>query len=308
MLEVCLLGCGGMMPLPERWLTSLLLRCNGHSLLIDCGEGTQIALREQRLGFKDIDTICFTHYHADHISGLPGLMLTIGNCERTEPLLLVGPRGLERTVRRFLTVAPELPFPLEFLELEEGVQSFRRGELHITAFPVEHSMPCRGYTLELPRAGRFDPDRAREAGIPVPFWGRLQKGEIITENGQTYTPDQVLGPPRRGLKLVYSTDSRPVQEIARQAAGADLMVCEGMYGEPEKAQKAAEKRHMTFQEAAALAAQAQPERLWLTHFSPALTEPEAYLPLAREIFPATELGEDGKRITLRFKDEKGNEA
>jgi ribonuclease Z len=209
-------------------------------------------------------------------------------------------------VRRFLTVAPELPFPLEFLELEEGVQSFRRGELHITAFPVEHSMPCRGYTVELPRAGRFDPDRARGAGIPVQFWGRLQKGEIITENGQKYTPDQVLGPPRRGLKLVYSTDSRPVQEIARQAEGADLLVCEGMYGEPEKAQKAAEKRHMTFQEAAALAAQAKPERLWLTHFSPALTEPETYLPLAREIFPATELGEDGKRITLRFKDEKGN--
>jgi ribonuclease Z len=295
------------MPLPERWLTSLLLRCNGHSLLIDCGEGTQIALREQRLGFKDIDTICFTHYHADHISGLPGLMLTIGNCERTEPLLLVGPRGLERTVRRFLTVAPELPFPLEFLELEEGVQSFRRGELHITAFPVEHSMPCRGYTVELPRAGRFDPVRARAAGIPVALWSRLQKGETITQDGVTYTPDQVLGPARRGLKLVYTTDTRPVPEIARQAADADLLICEGMYGEPEKAEKAAAKKHMTFQEAARLAEKAQPEALWLTHFSPALTRPEEYLPLARSIFPATELGEDGKRITLRFKEERKSE-
>lgn len=305
MLDVCLLGCGGMMPLPERWLTSLLLRCNGHSLLIDCGEGTQIAMREQHLSFKDIDTICFTHYHADHISGLPGLMLTIGNSERTEPLLLVGPRGLERTVRRFLTVAPELPFPLEFLELGEGVQTFPRHELRVTAFPVEHSMVCRGYTVELPRAGRFDPQRAKAANIPVQLWSRLQKGETVTQDERTYTPDMVLGPARRGLKLVYCTDTRPVPEIARQAAGADLLLCEGMYGEPEKAKKAAEKRHMTFQEAARLAAQAQPERLWLTHFSPALTQPEAYLPFAREIFPATELGADGKRITLQFQDERG---
>ena len=305
MLDVCLLGCGGMMPLPERWLTSLLLRCGGHSLLIDCGEGTQIAMREQHLSFKDIDTICFTHYHADHISGLPGLMLTIGNSERTEPLLLVGPRGLERTVRRFLTVAPELPFPLEFLELGEGVQRFRRHELRVTAFPAEHSMVCRGYTVELPRAGRFDPQRAKAADIPVKLWSRLQKGETVTQDGTTYTPDMVLGPARRGLKLVYCTDTRPVPEIARQAAGADLLICEGMYGEPEKAKKAAEKKHMTFQEAARLAAQAQPERLWLTHFSPALTKPEEYLPLARDIFPATELGADGKRITLQFKDERG---
>ena len=307
MLEVCLLGCGGMMPLPERWLTSLLLRCGGRSLLIDCGEGTQIAMREQHLGFKDIDTICFTHFHADHISGLPGLMLTIGNSERTEPLLLVGPRGLERTVRRFLTVAPELPFPLDFLELGEGVQSFIRGELRITAFPVEHSLPCRGYTVELPRAGRFDPVRARTAGIPVALWSRLQKGETITQDGVTYTPEQVLGPARRGLKLVYTTDTRPVPEIARQAADADLLICEGMYGEPEKAEKAAAKKHMTFQEAARLAEKAQPEALWLTHFSPALTRPEEYLPLARSIFPATELGEDGKRITLRFKEERKSE-
>ena len=305
MLDVCLLGCGGMMPLPERWLTSLLVRCNGHSLLIDCGEGTQIAMREQRLSFKDIDTICFTHYHADHISGLPGLMLTIGNSERTEPVLLVGPRGLERTVRRFLTVAPELPFPIHLLELGEGVESFQRGELRVTAFPVEHSMPCRGYTLELPRSGRFDPQRAKTANIPVKLWSRLQKGETITEEGRTFTPELVLGPARRGLKLVYCTDTRPVPGIARQAEGADLLVCEGMYGEPEKAKKAAQKKHMTFQEAAALAAKARPERLWLTHFSPALTQPEAYLPLAQALFPATELGEDGKQITLHFQEERG---
>lgn len=305
MLDICLLGCGGMMPLPERWLTSLLVRCNGRSLLIDCGEGTQIAMREQRLGFKDIDTICFTHYHADHISGLPGLMLTIGNSERTQPVLLVGPRGLERTVRRFLTVAPELPFPIRLLELGEGVQTLSCGALRLSAFPVEHSMPCRGYTLELPRQGRFDPRRAREQGIPIPLWSRLQKGETIEGDGVTYTPEQVLGPPRRGLKVVYTTDTRPVPEIVRQAAEADLLVCEGMYGEPEKAEKAAAKKHMTFQEAAELARRAGPRRLWLTHFSPALTRPEEYLPLARSIFPATELGEDGKRLELRFQDEKG---
>lgn len=302
MLDVCLLGCGGMMPLPGRWLTSLYLRCNGHSLLIDCGEGTQIAMREQKLGFKDIDTICLTHYHADHVSGLPGLLLTIGNSERTEPLLIVGPRGLTRTVRNLLTLAPELPFPIELLELGDGETSFQRGELEICAFPLEHSMVCRGYSVKLSRPGRFDPERARAAEIPLQLWGRLQHGETIVQDGRTFSPDMVLGPPRRGLKLTYCTDTRPVLRIAKQAQGADLLVCEGMYGEPEKAKKAADKKHMTFQEAARLAAKAQPERLWLTHYSPALTQPGEFLPLAQAIFPKTELGTDGKRITLRFQD------
>ena len=301
-MEVCLLGCGGMMPLPDRWLTALLVRCNGSSLLIDCGEGTQIAIKEQKLGFKDIDTICFTHYHADHISGLPGLLLTIGNSGRTESLLLVGPRGLERTVRAFLTIAPELPFPLEFEEQEEGIRRLSRKGYAITSFPLAHSMACRGYTVELPRAGRFDRSRAEAAGIPVTLWGRLQKGETVIANGQAFRPEQVLGAPRRGLKVTYCTDTRPLMTMAEQAKDADLFICEGMYGEPEKAEKAAEKKHMTFQEAAMLACRAQPRRLWLTHFSPALTEPERSLPLAQEVFPQAELGKDGKRITLKFEE------
>ena len=120
MLDICLLGTGGMMPLPYRWLTSMMARCNGSSLLIDCGEGTQIAPPEKGWSPRPIDVICFTHYHADHISGLPGLLLTMGNAERTEPLLMIGPKGLERVVTALRSIAPELPFPIVFSELTEA--------------------------------------------------------------------------------------------------------------------------------------------------------------------------------------------
>ena len=127
MLDICLLGTGGMMPLPYRWLTSMMARCDGSSLLIDCGEGTQVALKEKGWSPKPIDVICFTHYHADHISGLPGLLLTMGNAERTEPLTLIGPKGLERVVGALRTIAPELPFQLKFIELTEAREQHKIG-------------------------------------------------------------------------------------------------------------------------------------------------------------------------------------
>ncbi|MCD8075959.1 MAG: ribonuclease Z [Lachnospiraceae bacterium] len=303
MLDVCLLGSGGMMPLPYRWLTSLMTRYNGSNLLIDCGEGTQIAVREKGWSFKPIDTICFTHYHGDHISGLPGLLLTMGNAERTEPLTMIGPKGLERVVNALRVVAPELPFPIIYKEIQGAEQVFEEKGYRITAFRVNHNVLCYGYCLEIPRAGRFDVERAKAAGIPMKFWSRLQKGEVIEEEGQVFHPEDVLGPPRRGIKVTYSTDTRPTESIAQHAAGADLFICEGMYGETEKDAKAVEHKHMTFMEAARLAHRAQPGEMWLTHYSPSLVRPEDYMEQVRKIFQNAYPGKDGKSVELDFPDE-----
>lgn len=302
MLELCLLGCGGMMPLPYRKLTSLMARYNGKSVLIDCGEGTQVGIREKGWSFKPIEVICFTHYHADHISGLPGLLLTLGNAQRTEPLLMVGPKGLARVVNALRTIAPDLPFPIEYRELKEKTESIEMDGYRIRAFRVNHNVVCYGYTLEIDRAGKFDVDRARENEVEMKYWSRLQKGEIISLPERTLTPDMVLGPARKGIKCTYTTDTRPLQTIVEAAADSDLFICEGMYGEAEMKEKAVEKKHMTFQEAAYLAKQANVKQLWLTHFSPSVVYPEEYLPEVKKIFPATSAGKDGKSITLAFEE------
>lgn len=304
MLDVCLLGTGGMMPLPRRFLTAAMMRYNGSSLLIDCGEGTQVAVKEKGWSFKPIDLICFTHYHADHISGLPGLLLTMGNAERTEPLLLVGPKGLERVVGALRVIAPELPFELRFRELTEPEVYLEYNGYHIHAFRVNHNVMCYGYTVEIKRAGRFEVERARENEIPQKFWSRLQKGETIEdESGKVYTPDQVLGQPRKGIKVTYCTDTRPTAALEEAARASDLLICEGMYAEPEKLAKAKQYKHMTFYEAAEIAARAGVRELWLTHFSPSLVRAEEYLPKVREIFAPAQLGKDGKTMELLFAEE-----
>ena len=302
MLDVCLLGCGGMMPLPYRFLTALMTRFNGSSLLIDCGEGTQVAIKEKGWSFKPIDVICFTHYHGDHISGLPGLLLTMGNADRTEPLTLIGPKGLERVVGSLRVIAPELPFPIIYKEIEGSEQTFEMNGYRLKAFRVNHNVLCYGYTLEIDRAGKFDVGRAKAQDIPQRYWSRLQGGETIETDGRVLTPDMVLGPPRKGIKLTYTTDTRPTDSIRRNAKGADLFICEGMYGEKEKAAKAAEYKHMTFYEAAELAREAQAVEMWLTHYSPSLTRPEQYMDEVKKIFPAAKAGKDGMSAELMFED------
>ena len=303
MLDVSLLGTGGMMPLPYRWLTALMLRYNGKSILFDCGEGTQIALREIGWSPKPIDIICFTHFHADHISGLPGMLLTMGNAERTEPLLLIGPKGLTRTVNALRTIAPELPFPVECVEIEDSEQEFSFDGFRLKAFKVNHSVLCYGYSMTIDRAGRFDKDRALAHQIPLKLWGRLQKGETVEQDGVTYTPDMVLGAPRKGLKVTYCTDTRPTESIVENAADSDLLILEGMYGEPDKLVKAKENKHMTMYEAAKVALKAGVTELWLTHYSPSLTHPEQFLPEVRKIFPGAIAAKDGRTVELRFEED-----
>ncbi len=290
------------MPLPYRKLTALMTRYNGSNLLIDCGEGTQVAIREKGWSVHDLDVICFTHYHADHISGLPGLLLTLGNADRTKPVHMIGPKGLERVVNALRTIAPELPFPIEYHEITEKEQDFEMNGYCIHAFRVNHNVTCYGYTLEIKRQGRFDVERARRQEIPQKFWSRLQKGEIIVDGDRVLTPEMVLGPQRKGIKLTYCTDTRPVPIIAECAKHADLFICEGMYAEKEKEAKARQYKHMTFYEAADLAKRAEVTEMWLTHYSPSLTRAESYMDEVHKIFPAASLGKDGRSVELEFEE------
>ncbi len=302
MLEVVLPGTGGTVPRRDRWLATCYMRFNGAGLLIDCGEGTQIALKEAGITMKPIDVLCVTHYHADHISGLPGFLLTMGNEGREEPLTVIGPKGLETVLRGLLVIgAPS--FPIRIYEFDDDPAPIQIGDYEIEPFPLQHGVPCYGYRISISRAGKFDPEKARANGVPMAFWSRLQKGEAVEGADCIYTPDMVLGPARRGLSVTYATDTRPVPVIAKMARDGDLLVCEGMYGDPEKEERAEEASHMRFRDAAMLAKEAGVRRLWLTHYSPSMKEPEEFFESeARAVFDRAELGFDGKRETLRFEE------
>ena len=306
MLDIALIGSGGFMPMHNRFLTAMLARLNGKMLLIDCGEGAQINLRRVGWGFKDIDVICFTHFHADHIAGLPGLLLTMGNSDRTDPVTIVGPKGIREVASHLCVIAP-IPFEPRFIELApKGGKpvDFHVGEFNLSAIALDHHIPCLGYSLTVPRAGRFDADKAKKLGIPLFGWSKLQKGEIIEHEGKAFTPDMVLGPKRKGIKVSYITDTRPVAGIPDFIRGADLFIAEGLYGDDAMLEQAAQKRHMVFSEAATLARAGDVEEMWLTHFSPAMPDPGAYIDAARRLFPNSVVGRDRMAKTFRFQDDE----
>ncbi len=299
MLQVCLPGTGSVLPLPNRWLPCCWLEHQGTALLIDCGEGTQLALKVAGCRLKRLELLLITHFHADHTSGLPGLLLTLGNSGKQSPLYIAGPPGIAEVVQALRTIAPVLPYPVEILPLEGG-QSFQHGAFEIATLELAHGIPCLGYSLTIRRKPVFNPQKAGALPIPKEYYKRLHAGEAFTlPDGQSIAPEQVLDAPRAPLKVCYCTDTAPIPAIATFAQGASLFICEGMDADPEKQHRLHEKGHMLFWESAQLAKQAQARALWLTHFSPALPYPQQHIAGAQAIFPQAQAGYDGIRTTLR---------
>jgi ribonuclease Z len=303
MIEATLLGTGGMLPLPGRWLSSLLVRCAGELTLFDCGEGTQVAWRASGWGFRRLGAICLSHYHADHVAGLPGLLHAVANAGRTEPLAVYGPGGTRRIVAALRSIAPVLPFTVEVRDLAGGERFPLPGGLAGRCAAGEHGLPVVAYRVDRHRAPRFDPDRARALGVPLALWRTLQGGEPAVWDGGRVEPEAVIGPARRGVALAYVTDTRPVPAIRSLIDGVDLLVCEGTYGDDADAAKAEARGHMTFSEAAALARAGNARRLWLTHFSPAVEDPDAFVGNARRVFAEAIVGRAGLTAAVAFDDD-----
>lgn len=301
MLEFCTLGTGGTLPIPERALSSLYVRVNGQSLLIDCGEGTQVGIRRLGWGFRCLDGLLLTHYHGDHCTGLAGLLLSLEKAGRDQPFHIWGPKGLKRVVEGLCVIVPPLSYTVLLHELPpEGGDAELIG-LKIHAFPVDHGgIPCFGYRLVLERQAVFDPGKAKALGVPLEDWKRLQQGETVHVGLKKIRPEQVLGERRRGITLVFSTDTRPCETLEKNAQGADLLILEGMYGDEEKMPQALKNHHMIFPEAAGIARKAEAGALLLTHFSTSLENPEQYLPEVRMIFEKTWAAKDGETVTMRY--------
>ena len=295
MLDLALVGTGGMLPMPNRWLSSVLIRYKSRLVLFDCGEGTQIRLQALGWGIKNIDLILISHVHGDHIIGLPGLLLTQGNSGRTEPLQILGPPGVGAVIEGLRVAAPYLPFEVRVREMTPS-DCVALDELQVTSAEGEHHVPCLGYRLHLPRAPRFLPERARALGVALEDWKRLQRGERVGD----IAPSRVMGPSRAGLAMGLVTDTRPTEALRQLVQNVDLLVSEATFGSNDDQQRAVERKHMTFQEAAELARSAKAKRLLLTHFSPALTEPEEFTTNATEIFPETVVGRDHLTLSLPF--------
>jgi ribonuclease Z len=313
MLDVALLGCGGGMPMPERYLSAALLNYKGRKILIDCGEGTQVSMRILGWGFKTIDIICITHGHGDHIVGLPGLLSTIGNSGRTEPMIIIGPMGITEIVKGLRVIAPYLPYEIHIIENpldtisigidDDGMRlNSEIAEIDIRALRVDHSAPCLSYSFYVKRRPRFDISKAISKGVPKAVWNKLQKIGAVEYEEVLYTPDMVLGDKRTGIKVSFVTDTRPIDAIPEFIKESDLFICEGTYGAEEDINKAVKNKHMIFREAAELASMGQVKELLLTHFSPALQDPALYLPYAERIFQKTAIGQD--RLVKHYQFEK----
>ena len=300
MIQTTLIGTGGMLPLPDRWLTSLWVEYNGKACLIDCGEGTQIAINQHRLKLSHIDILLITHVHAAHISGLPGLLLSIGNCGKTGTLKIYGHTGISDTIRSLCRICPVLPFELEIHELHvTEISEFSWNDMTVGALPLRHGIDCLGYSLVLNRKPVFAPEKAKALGIDVKYWKSLHSGSTVTVNGMDITPDMVTEKQREPIKVTYMTDTVFFGDMVRFAENSDLLVAEGMYGDDEYIGKMREKGHMVFSQAAMLAKKSHSKELWLTHYSPALTAPHEYTEQVKSIFADTVVSKDGQTTILK---------
>ena len=312
-MEAFVLGTGGTMPLPSRHLTSVLLRREGELFLFDCGEGTQVSLRRLNLKWKKISAIFISHTHADHVTGLPGMLMLSSQVERDDPLYVIGPPRIGQFVEASRDVL-EMYINYEIVVKEIAnpyvKQVVYQGDgFSVRTVPLTHSRTCVGYILEEdPRPGLFHPERAVEAGVPRgPLWGVLQGGsQVVLDDGSVVQPSQVMGEPRRGRKFSYITDTLPLPTIAPEVAGSDLLISEGMF-EHALRDTAHSKRHMTAREAAQIAAEAGGvKQMGLIHYSPRYTDRDLKLLLreAQELFPNTFLSRDRQTIAIPYEDEE----
>ena len=256
MIDICMLGTGGMMPMPGRWLSCALIRCGSSLTLIDCGEGTQVPWKALGWGFRQLGAICLTHMHADHVAGLPGVLFMVAHAGRTEPLHIYGPAGSTYIIEGLRRIAPEMPYPVHIHEIKSGAHFSLPGNLHGSCTAAVHGIPCLSYRIELRRNAAFLPDNARALGLPVQLWSRLQQGETLEYNGKRITPAQVLGEPRRGISLAYITDTRPTPALVAFARDVDLLICESMYDSAEDLPLARANAHMVATESAGIAREA----------------------------------------------------
>ena len=306
-MEAFILGCGGMMPLPYRHLTSVLLRRDGDLFLFDGGEGTQVSLRRLNLKWKKINAIFVSHTHADHVTGLPGILMLSAQVERTEPLYIYGPPKIVEyieTSRKVLDMY--INYPIVVKEITAPCIVHHGEDYYIRCFPLDHTKTCVGYTLEeLDRPGEFNPEKALQLGVPIgPLWGQLQKGNNVQNSeGKTVRPEDVMGAKRSGRKFSFVTDTLYKNTIAKEVQGSDLLICEGMF-EDELIDQAREKKHMTASQAATIARDANVKRMCMIHYSPRYTDKELpkLLEQAKKIFPAAELSKDRMHIEIPYED------
>lgn len=306
-MEAFVLGCGGMMPLPYRHLTSVLLRRDGDLFLFDGGEGTQVSLRRLNLKWKKINAIFVSHTHADHVTGLPGILMLSAQVDRKEPLYIYGPPKIAEyieTSRKVLDMY--INYPIIVKEIAAPCVVHKGEGFQIRCFPLDHTKTCVGYTLEEEnRPGIFNPEKASELGIPVgPLWGKLQKGEdVVTPDGKTVHPDDVMGKARKGRKFSFVTDTLYKESIAKEVKNSDLLICEGMF-EEELIDQAKEKKHMTAKQAATIAKNSGSKRMAMIHYSPRYTDKELskLLEEAKEIYPDAELTHDRMHFEIPYED------
>jgi ribonuclease Z len=301
MIDLCFLGTCGMMPLPGRWLSCVLLRCGATLTLFDCGEGTQIPWKSLGWGFRQLGAICLTHMHADHVAGLPGVLFMVAHAGRTEPLHIYGPVGTAYVVEGLRRIAADLPFPVHIHELPGGESFALPANLEGSCVQAAHGIACLAYRVELKRNPEFQVEKAKALGLPVQLWSRLQHGETLHYNGQTILPAQVLGEPRRGISLAFITDTRPTATLSAFAHDVDLLICESMYDDPSDLPLARAHAHMYAEESAHIAKAAKAHELLLTHFSPKIADPTQAERVARRVFPHTRAARDGMVVTLDFR-------
>jgi len=307
-LRIVFLGTSAAVPQKERFLSSLALqRENGEIFLFDCGEGAQYQMMKFNINFQKISKIFFTHLHGDHWFGIFGLLHTMKQMGRTTPLTIYGPYGIKQLFTGLFGVEDNLgfPFPIDFFEITEEGFVYADDDYQIFAKRVLHSVFTLSYAYqEKPRLGRFDKEKARAYKVPRgPKWRQLTEGKaVLSSENKVITPAMVLGPARRGFKIVIGSDGLyDPESFAAFAAGADLLVMEATFGD-EQAALAREKLHSTARWSAQIATKAKAKRLVLTHISPRYKEDQALVSQACEEFPGAIVAYDGLELQLNRKD------